>query len=230
VTDAKKTKDLQRLRKSIPAWNRWRRRSRSTPDFSGADLSGEDLSNADLSRAKLKGTNLSRAILKGAILSDATLEGANLNRANLFEANFARANLKNAHMILVNVEGADFSDADLSGAELYGAVAEAAKFDRALVVGTRVTAGSPLEILLAPLGLKSIRAEIKPRQSRPPRRMSPQDRLEVVLAPDITPQEIADVLHALNVLHLADSGRPLSDPVIRIGFPDEVFVPGRSRR
>jgi hypothetical protein len=55
-------------------------------------------------------------------------------------------------------------------------------------------------------------------------------RIELVLAPDIAPQEVADIIGAQNQLHVAITGHELSDPIIMIGLPDEVRAPELAAR
>jgi len=120
---------LERLKRSVDEWNLWRlQMAHSSPDLSGANLSG-----IDLSYTNLVSVNLSEAILIGAILTRAKLSWANLTKANLseailtgtklFKANLSgtiltKANLSEGGLCSVNLSEADLTGTNLSEGDL----------------------------------------------------------------------------------------------------------------
>jgi len=129
---------LATLKRGVDAWNRWRRRSKTWPDLSGAVLDEEYFSEADfsgvnfrgatlegswflesdLTGADLRGANLTRANLGGAKLGDAFMEGANLSFASLDDALLCDALLMEADLSFTNLWGADLCGADMTEATL----------------------------------------------------------------------------------------------------------------
>src|ERR1700683_648757 len=144
-------KQLTRLKKSVEAWNKWRKKNPNLkPDLSGANmtrakLSKVDLSNSDLTRAILRGTDLKGANLSGASLPDADLRQARLNGANLkgtelgqvsaSGAVFRGANLSGAKLFDADLRGANLSQSDLTGSFLVETDLCGADLDEATVVG-----------------------------------------------------------------------------------------------
>jgi hypothetical protein len=113
-------KHVAMLRKSVAAWNNWRKADQVEGSLRDADLSGADLSRASLSEANLAGANLNGAVANFAIIALANLSGANLTRALLHGANLAGANLSGANLMRTGLNGAILVDADLTGADLTG--------------------------------------------------------------------------------------------------------------
>jgi uncharacterized protein YjbI with pentapeptide repeats len=99
---------VDRLRKDVGEWNKWRR-----GDGLFLGLNDVDLSYANLSSAELSGADLSGADLRGANLRGAYLIGAELSFTNLSEADLSEANLS-----FVNLSAADLREANLSDAVL----------------------------------------------------------------------------------------------------------------
>ena len=137
-------KHVERLKKGIAAWNKWREgysgwqrkpdlsetklkginlrgANLSRTDLSRADLSEANLSKANLSNAYLIRANLSKANLSKANLSSTNLSGANLSGANLSEADFDNTNFLGANLSIVNLSAANLSTANLSEANFSGA-------------------------------------------------------------------------------------------------------------
>ncbi len=106
---------LALLKKSVNAWNEWRKKNPDIqPDLREAKLSAADpYSGADLSGADLRGANLFWASLGGADLS-----GADLRRANLFEAYLSGTDLSGADLRRADLRYTRLIDAKLSGADL----------------------------------------------------------------------------------------------------------------
>ena len=132
-------KHLEILGRGVKTWNRWRVKTKSVPDLSGANLYCANLQRADLRRANLSGTNLIGANLFDANLESANLKGASLNGASLGKANFHRANLTETDLTEVNLTDADLSGADLSSADLGNAHVYNASLRGALLEETILT-------------------------------------------------------------------------------------------
>jgi uncharacterized protein YjbI with pentapeptide repeats len=121
---------LELLKKSIDAWNAWRKEN---PEL-----------QPDLQDANLQGLNLCRANLQGSLLCRANLQNANLCEANLgvevtYEeehrpdyhttrsvktkrfTDLCNANLRNANLSSARLKGTRLIGADLRGANLDGA-------------------------------------------------------------------------------------------------------------
>ena len=126
-------KQLERLKKSVAAWNAWVALYNKPIDLKGANLKG-----ANLDGATLYGANLYRANLKGANLYGATLDGATLDGANLYGANLYGANLKGATLKGATLDGANLNGATLYGANLYGATLDGANLYGATLDGANL--------------------------------------------------------------------------------------------
>lgn len=166
-------KHLTILRRSVEAWNEWRKVDHTRPDLTNADLTNADLTLAKLINADLRGADLTRANLvdanlHAADLRDATLRNANLIRANLASsdlrgadlrgarlfdadltfANLVGATLTDADLKRATLTGADFSDANLRGADLTRADLTHAKLIRADLRGADLTAARLIDAIL----------------------------------------------------------------------------------
>jgi len=62
------TKQLERIKRSVNAWNAWVERYGKRIDLGGANLRGANLRGANLGGANLRGANLGDANLRGAYL------------------------------------------------------------------------------------------------------------------------------------------------------------------
>ena len=110
-------KQLQRLRRDVKDWNKWRSEDQSE----AVDLEGCDLSRLALSRVNLRGANLKRADLSGAELRNADLLQSDLEDAILWGADLSCASLRSAKLKGANFKDAVLDYADLTGADLDGA-------------------------------------------------------------------------------------------------------------
>jgi uncharacterized protein YjbI with pentapeptide repeats len=90
----------------------------SGADLGKSDLSGADLRGAHLSGAVLLGAHLSEAVLLGAHLSEVVLLGAHLRRADLSGVDLRESDLRRADLSGAVLSGAVLSGARLSGAVL----------------------------------------------------------------------------------------------------------------
>ncbi|HEY0204628.1 MAG TPA: pentapeptide repeat-containing protein [Acetobacteraceae bacterium] len=110
------------------------RRTSTTADLHGRDLSRLDLADLDFSGVNLSGASLFGADLTGARLVGAKLSGANLDRTILVRADFSGADLHDVTMFLpatAAVPGVPaagdaprFHDANLAGARLFGSLGD----------------------------------------------------------------------------------------------------------
>ena len=110
------------------------------PDLSGAYLAHLQLRKGNLSGAILEKTTLENAFLANANLSQARLFDAKLSQANLAFANMNGADLGIASLRSADLRLAKLNAADLSEADLACAVCHGAKFHRAILFYTNLSA------------------------------------------------------------------------------------------
>lgn len=131
------------LDSGVEVWNAWRRRDRTQPDLSSADLSKRNFTrfnfggtifydavftesllvrvnmmDADLTKAVLDDCHLAQANLSGATLYQASCIRSNFKQSSLYGANLKRANLTSANLCEANLLGADLIETNLSEANL----------------------------------------------------------------------------------------------------------------
>jgi uncharacterized protein YjbI with pentapeptide repeats len=113
---------IRRLKQSVHAWNKWRRRVESVNmiDLSNAKLSRTDLSDADLRNANLSYAELDYSDLSGVKINNAILCGARLNASTVVSADLSGANLSNASLNGANLSGAELIGSQLANADMVG--------------------------------------------------------------------------------------------------------------
>ncbi len=119
---------LERLKKDVSDWNRWRSTTDVLPDLRGANLRN----------MRLDGAHLGGALLFGADLSGASLCATDLSRANLAGVELRGAKLAKANLSRTIVTTVDLSDADLTEADLTWAMLRSTRFTNATLSGVRV--------------------------------------------------------------------------------------------
>lgn len=138
---------LERLKRGVDKWNKWRSRTNVLPDLRGAFLDLEvfieaNLSGVDFRDAELEHTSFMESDLTGADFRGANLTGADFSGANLADAYLQEADLSFARLCEVSGDpllmDADLSyanlwDADLWGADLTGVRLGATVFGRTLL-------------------------------------------------------------------------------------------------
>lgn len=129
---------LEWLDQGVDAWNRRRRETPFTPDFSGADLV-----RRPLLRYNLSGANLRRADLHSANLQHADLEGADLTEANLYRSDMRGARLERANFHRATLKRAKLDRCLMGGARLYGADLTLARLDETDLRGADLRAWLP---------------------------------------------------------------------------------------
>jgi hypothetical protein len=112
-------KNIKLLRRSVKAWNSFRKTGHATPDLWHADLANLNLTRANLSGAELTNANLTDCTLVRADLILATCRYTNFRNAKLSGSNLVGTTFLNAQCEGVRVNGAIFgatviADVDLS--------------------------------------------------------------------------------------------------------------------
>ncbi len=88
--------------------------------------------------AKAKGTLFVRAMLDGAVFRKAEVTGATFRKASLRGANALKANFMRSSFEGADLEGADFRGANLYQAETWRAKTKGARWELAIVAGTKM--------------------------------------------------------------------------------------------